>query len=113
MAGQLELPAEISVLAKTRRPDGSQDGSIVQISVQERLGTKDIVKPDPGSKDIPDLDALRRYLQSVRGSLSNQDDIKIEAESALRYEYVMKIMDMCTRAGFKNVGFAPPPDRPE
>src|SRR5438270_9189536 len=28
--GQLELPAEISVIAKTKRPDGSQDGSITQ-----------------------------------------------------------------------------------
>lgn len=113
VAGELELPAEISVLAKTKRPDGSQDGSITQISVQERLGTKDVIKQDPGSKEVPNLDALRSYLQSVRGSLSNQNDIKIEAESGLRYEYVMQIMDICTRAGFKNVGFAPPPDRPE
>ncbi|HLJ98081.1 MAG TPA: biopolymer transporter ExbD [Gemmataceae bacterium] len=113
MPGELELPAEITVLAKTKRPDGTQDGSITQISVQERLGTKDVVKQDPGSNDVPNLEALRKYLQSVRSSLSNQNDIKIEAESGLRYEYVMEIMDMCTRAGFKNVGFAPPPDRPE
>ena len=101
--GQLELPAEISVIARTKRPDGSQDGSITQISVQERLGTKDVIKQDQGSKEVPSLDALRKYLQSVRDSLTNQNDIK----------YVMEIMDMCTRAGFKNVGFAPPPDRPE
>src|SRR5712692_3000626 len=113
MTGELELPAEISVIAKTKRSDGSQDGSITQISVQERLGTKDVFKQEQGSKEVPNLDVLRKYLQSVRGSLSNQNDIKIEAESGLRYEYVMAIMDTCTRAGFKNVGFAPPPDRPE
>jgi biopolymer transport protein ExbD len=113
MEGELQLPAEITVVAKTRRPDGSQDGSIAQISVQEQLATKDLIKPDPGSRDIANLDALRKYLQSIRGGLTNQNDIKIEAESGLRYEYVMQIMDMCTRAGFKNVGFAPPPDRPE
>jgi biopolymer transport protein ExbD len=113
MTGELELPAEITVRARTKRPDGSQDGSITQISVLERLGTKDVIKQDQGSKDVPNLDALRHYLQSIRGGLSNQQDIKIEAESGLRYEYVMQIMDMCTRAGFKNVGFAPPPDRPE
>src|SRR5438309_12073450 len=33
VTGALELPAEISILARTRRPDGSQDGSITQISV--------------------------------------------------------------------------------
>jgi biopolymer transport protein ExbD len=113
MPGELELPAEITVVAKTKRPDGSQDGSITQLSVQERLGTKDVIKQDSGSKEVPNLEALRKYLQSIRGGLSNQNDIKIEAESGLRYEYVMQVMDMCTRAGFKNVGFAPPPDRPE
>ena len=113
MAGELQLPAEITVIAKTKRPDGSQDGSITQISLQEQLGTKDLIKLDPGSKEISNLDALRKYLQSIRAGLTNQNDIKIEAESGLRYEYVMQIMDMCTRAGFKNIGFAPPPDRPE
>jgi biopolymer transport protein ExbD len=112
MPGNLELPAEVTVVARTTRPDGSQDGSISQISVQERLGTKDVIKQDQGSKDVPNLDALRNYLQSIRGSLSNQNDIRIEAESGLRYEYVMQIIDMCTRAGFKNVGFAPPAGRP-
>jgi biopolymer transport protein ExbD len=113
MPGDLELPAEVTVVARTMRPDGTQDGSISQISVQERLGVKDIIKPDQGSKELPNLDALRSYLQSIRGGLSNQTDIRIEAESGLRYEYVMQIIDMCTRAGFKNVGFAPPPDRPQ
>ena len=113
MPGELELPAEITVLVKTKRPDGSQDGGITQVSVQERLGTKDVIKQDPGSQDVSNLDALRKYLQSVRGGLSNQNDVKIEAESGLRYEYVMQVMDTCRRAGFKNVGFAPPPDRPE
>src|SRR5215469_6871346 len=50
MPGELELPAEITVLARTKRPDGSQDGSITQISVQERLGTKTIIQQDQGSK---------------------------------------------------------------
>src|SRR5438552_1506409 len=81
MLGELALPAEISVIAKTRRPDGSQDGSITQISVQERLGTKDVIKQDQGATEVPNLDALRTYLQAVRSSLSNQNDIKIEAES--------------------------------
>ncbi len=118
LEGQLLLNLPDAAQAKAAkpedaRPDQSQDGSISHISVQERLGTKDVIKQDQGSKEVPNLDALRKYLQSVRGSLSNQNDIKIEAESGLRYEYVMEIMDMCTRAGFKNVGFAPPPDRPE
>src|SRR5438874_1788019 len=73
MAGELQLPAEVTVVAKTRRPDGSQDGSITQISVQEQLGTKDLIKLDPGAKDIANLDALRKYLQTIRGGLTNQN----------------------------------------
>src|SRR5438128_10169992 len=62
MTGELELPAEITVVARTKRPDGSQDGSITQISVLERLGTKDVIKQNQGSKDVANLDALRTYL---------------------------------------------------
>jgi biopolymer transport protein ExbD len=113
LPGELELPAEVTVVVRTKRPDGSQDGSITQVTVQERLGTKDVISPDAGGKEVTNLDALRKYLQSIRSGLSNQNDIKIEAESGLHYEYVMQIMDMCTRAGFKNVGFVPPPDQPE
>jgi len=113
LPGELELPAEVTVVVRTKRPDGSQDGSITQVTVQERLGTKDVLKQAPDGKEVLNLEALRKYLQALRSGLSNQTDIKIEAESGLRYEYVMQVMDMCTRAGFKNVGFAPPPDRPE
>ena len=113
MAGELDLPAEVTVLVKTKRPDGGFDGSITQITVQERLGSKEVVKQDQSSRDVANLDALRQYLKSVRDGLTNQNDIKLEAESGLRYECVMQVMDMCTRAGFKNGGFAPPPDKPE
>ncbi len=96
---KLELPAEITVIVKTQH-DGRHDGSISEISVQERQGTKGVANPN----------ALREYLRKAREGLSNQDDIKILADSELKYVFVMEIMDMCTRAGFKNVGFGPPPD---
>jgi biopolymer transport protein ExbD len=97
--GELELPSEMTVLVKTQH-DGVHDGAISQISVQERQGTK----------DISDLETLRKYLADTRGGLGNQNDIKIQADSGLRYAFVMQIMDMCTRAGFRNVSFGPPPD---
>jgi biopolymer transport protein ExbD len=97
--GELELPSEITVLVKTQH-DGVHDGGISQISVQERQGTK----------DFPGLEELRKYLAEARSGLGNQNDIKIQADSALRYAFVMQIMDMCTRAGFRNVSFGPPPD---
>ena len=101
LPGDLELPSEITVLLKTQH-DGSDLGGISQISVQERQG----------SHDEPNPEALRKYLISTRTGLSNQNDIKIQADSRLRYEYVMEIVDICNRSGFRNVSFGPPPDLP-
>jgi biopolymer transport protein ExbD len=99
LPGDLELPSEISVLVKTQH-DGSELGGISQISVQERQGAHD--EPDP--------EGLRKYLLSARTGLSNQNDIKIQADKGLKYAYVMQIVDVCNRAGFRNVSFGPPPD---
>jgi len=99
MPGDLELPAEITVVVKTQH-DGTHDGGISQITVQEPAGPK----------DVSDLKELRKYLSGIRKGLTNQDDIKLQADSSLRYAYVMEVMDTCTRAGFRNVGFGPPAD---
>ena len=65
-------------------------------------------------------DHFRRFLQSAqllcmnlrtsREDLTNQNDLKIQADSKLKYTFVMEIMDICMKAGFRNVGFSPPPD---
>ena len=101
MPGNLELPAEITVIVKAR-PDGSHSGAISQITVQEPAGAKDIANAN--------LEELQRYLASTRTGLTNQNDIKIQAEGEIKYAGVMEVMDACTRAGFTNVGFGPPPD---
>ncbi len=99
MTGELELPSEITVIVRTQR-GATIDGTISEISVQERSGTKPIVNQK----------VLGKYLEQARVGLSNKSDVKIQADSGLKYAYVMEIMDICTRAGFRNVGFAPPPD---
>jgi biopolymer transport protein ExbD len=99
LPGDLELPSEITVLVKTQH-DGSDRGDISLISVQERQG----------SHNEPSPEALRKYLVEARTGLSNQNDIKIQADKGLKYAYVMEIVDMCNRAGFRNVSFGPPPD---
>jgi biopolymer transport protein ExbD len=99
MPGDLELPAEITVVVKTQHGATNQ-GDISELVVQESQG------PHP----VANSEALRKYLERARKALSNQRDIKIQADSKLRYAYVMEVMDMCTRAGFSNVSFGPPPD---
>ncbi len=105
--GELELPAEITVVVKTPH-DGKNDGILSQITVQERQGSHEIVKPAGGDRDW--LAGLRDYLARVRPGLANQSDVRLQAEGMLKYSKVMEVMDACTQAGFKNVGFGPPPD---
>jgi biopolymer transport protein ExbD len=93
----VELPAELTVIVKMQE-GADTNRSVSQLLVQERAGTK----------EFQSQDELRRYLQSARTGLSNQNDIKIQADARLRYASVVQIMDACTKAGFSNVGFAQP-----
>src|SRR5579884_630904 len=92
------LPADLTVNVKTVN-DGYNNGTISQLSVTSRDGTK----------EVKDLDALKGYLESVRETLTNKEEVKIVGDSRLSWGEVVKVMDVCTRAGFRP-GFAPPPD---
>jgi biopolymer transport protein ExbD len=95
----LELPSEVTVMVRTVR-DGVNDGAISQIVVQQL----------EGETPVNDLAGLKRHLEKIRTGLKNQDDIKIQADSKLKYAFVVEVMDTCIKAGFARVGFAPPPD---
>src|SRR5262249_7927304 len=94
---ELELPSQLTVIVKAS-PDGS--GGIDKLVVQQPAG--DVL--------VANQEELGKYLRKARQDLTNQNDVKIQADSKLKYTFVMEIMDICTTAGFKNVGFAPPPD---
>jgi biopolymer transport protein ExbD len=98
----LALPAQFTVLVKTIRDGTDNEGNISAI----------IIKSQTGESAVPNLEALENFLRSKANdpAASNKDDIKIEAESRLKYTYVIEVMDACLRAGFTRVGFAPPPD---
>jgi biopolymer transport protein ExbD len=97
--GELELPSEVTVFIKTQHDDKAL-GNISLITVQDKVGKHDEEKPQ----------GLLSYLKKLRQGLSNPNDVKIQADSGLKYSYVMEVMDICTRAGFKNVSFGPPAD---
>jgi biopolymer transport protein ExbD len=97
---ELALPANLTVMVKTVR-DGVNDGNISAIVVKSLEG---------GEVALPDIPTLERYLKVQLGEVSNKEDIKIEAESKLKYSLVIDVMDACLKAGFMRVGFSPPPD---
>jgi len=96
---ELALPAQLTVHVRTVN-DGINNGNISAI----------LVKSTDGETSVPDLPRLEAYLKAKQGEVSNKEDIKIEADSKLKYTCVIDVMDACLRAGFKSVGFNPPPD---
>jgi biopolymer transport protein ExbD len=103
---EVELPSELTVVVKTQ-----QDG------VNDSLPSHYLVEgPQVTTQPIPTLQELQAYLVKARSGLTNQDDVKIRADSRLKYAYIMEVMDVCSKPekdggpGFKRVGFAPPPD---
>lgn len=101
-----ELTSELVVYVKANQATG--DGTIGAITVEDNAGVAAEVRVNL-EKD-PELNALRDYLSQTQKGLGNKDSIKIKAESALKHAFVIKVMDACAKAGFTNIGFAPPPD---
>ena len=98
--GELELPAEVTVLLYVRR-DASRNGSLGRIVVREKQG----------DKEIADTKSLEKYLVKIRPDLANTHDIKLAGDSDLKNGITMEMMDVCTRAGFTNIALGRPIDQ--
>ncbi|MBY0523388.1 MAG: biopolymer transporter ExbD [Gemmataceae bacterium] len=97
-----EVKSQITVTLKAQR-DGLNDGLLSAI----------IVRPTEGVEvALTGLPALAKYLKDRRDSPRGGaiDDVQIQAESKLKYAFVMEAMDTCVQSGYQRVGFAPPPD---
>jgi biopolymer transport protein ExbD len=69
-----------------------------------------LVKDKAASHTVGDVTGLKARLKELRGEAANKANIKIEAESKLKYARLVSVMDACLAAGFTQVGFVPPPD---
>jgi biopolymer transport protein ExbD len=94
----LKLSANLTVIVRTQR-DNVNNGLISGISLQD----------DAGTGPVDTLDKLREELKSRRATVENKENIKIQADSKLKWEEVINVMDVCQQAGFKNISFVPPP----
>jgi len=91
----LEQQADVSVVVSSQR------GDIEGLNIVEKAK----------NTAIPDLKALKPALIKIRSELGeSQTNIKIVADSRLKYDRLVRVMDACLGAGFRSVGFAPPPD---
>jgi len=91
----LDQQADVSVVV------ASQRGEIDSLTIREKAKTT----------PVAEIGALKGALTKLRADLGGtQTGIKIEADSKLKYDRLVKVMDACLGAGFKSVGFSPPPD---
>jgi biopolymer transport protein ExbD len=94
-----QVEADISVILRTQH-DGQRDGEISQILIRE----------GPDEVPVENTDALLKQLTERRSKLANKEGIKLQGDGRLKWAKIVSIMDVCRKAGFRDVGFAPPPD---
>ena len=95
----LELPTDLTVVIRTQR-GGGNDGEISALTVQDQAGPT----------EVPDLKALEGHLKKARETVTNKQAIKVQGDSKLKVVAVIEVMDVCRKAGFRNVGFVAPED---
>lgn len=94
----LELPTDLLVVIETAK-DAANIGILSNIRVEERSG----------KTPIDSLPALQQHLEKVRDTVENKTAVKLQADDRLKWQEVVKVMDVCRKAGFNNISFAPPP----
>lgn len=82
-------------------------GEVGDIKIVEKATTAAVVGETTGDKLKTLAATLKRMHDAVGG---NKDNIKIEADGRLKYARLIDVMDACVQAGYRQVGFAPPPD---
>jgi biopolymer transport protein ExbD len=81
----------------------------IQLKKPENAGVPDLISDTdtPFPQGLKKLQAeLEKVARTPGGAKMN---IAIEGDPDLRNEYVIRVYDVCKRAGFNNIGFVPPP----
>lgn len=89
----VELPADVTISVT------AQAGTIGRIAIREKETTT----------EVPGIAELRAALAVLRQQIGAAN-IKIEADSTLKYAHLIEVMDATVQSGFKSASFAPPPD---
>lgn len=115
----LDLPANLTVIVRAH-----QDARSLQDDAgkRDRKGDKqsywflisDVRLQDDAGPQSIDVDKnLKKLLEELKkrhASVENKDNIKLQADGKLKWKAVIEVMDVCHKAGFKNISFVPPPD---
>jgi biopolymer transport protein ExbD len=94
-----ESAPEIMVFVKSSK-DGLVDAIVVRVPKQKEVRLPKEKWPE----------TFLKHLKRVRPRLKNQDELQFGADNNLLHAEVIRLMDVCTEAGFERISFLPPPD---
>jgi biopolymer transport protein ExbD len=112
------LPTTASIGTQTAAPHATPEDPVQAVTVLVRasrgVGTSGglssiVVHTIEGEKPLESPAALRTYLQQVRRAHPS-DEVVVQAETLLKYTYVVQVMDACRESGFSRIGFTAPPE---
>jgi biopolymer transport protein ExbD len=114
----LDLAADFVVLIRSY--DDSFSLSIRNAEKVDELGTaRGLGQLNPKERKAEIDKLLEKLKESLETRLKEAkekdgekaaDNVKIEANGKTKYDVLVSVMDVCVRAGYSQVGFAPPPD---
>ena len=114
---ELDVPSDFVVVVKSF-PGGLTVAVRDNAKVTEIGSIQDLdkLKFDEQHKRLMELmdkltDKLKaKYEEKKKEDPKASNNVKIEANAAMRYSTLVSVMDACLKAGYSQVGFAPPPD---
>lgn len=124
---ELDIPSDfVVVLRAYNANDGNRLRSVtVTIRDAEKVTEVGSIKDldDPSLKSVDVRNKVKALMDSLQEELKKKydekkaedpmkasDNVKLEANGAARQGVVIAAMDACLRAGYADVGIAPPPD---
>jgi len=114
---ELDIPSDFVVVARSY--DANFTLTVRDAEKPTEIGAlKDLDKMTPGEqqKAFDELfnklaDTLKAKVEEKKKDNPNAaNNVKIEANSGMKYSHLVSVMDACVRSGYSQVGFAPPPD---
>jgi biopolymer transport protein ExbD len=101
-----DVQEALTVIVKTAGADGRPDKVLLKRKTEPApLQVADVTKNWQTAKD--DLSKELKRVKKEGGM--EHGNIKIEADSDLRQEWVMEVYDVCKQSGFPKIHFVPPP----
>jgi biopolymer transport protein ExbD len=107
---EIDIPAELTIKLRSHEDIGNR-GSLSAMIVSTPAGESTLggTVEEKKKKLADKLEATKPRADAAKDGKKKVPTVRIEAASALRWEEVVKVMDVCYRAGYQ-VSFVKPPD---